>query len=280
MFLICKAGGTSELSWSVFSLLMCTGNSLMADFVLGVIWISLVRHCHWGCAGALGVPWQPCWIFCLWCFGFSWWLWSESHPTDHCDPQTRGGHFWGESCPLHYGTVLRAFVFIGDSVFMFLCCFEIFARKNLSLYDSRQQSEGFCGLCQASKILTWTIWSSWVCSAEPGNSLKIRRPVKLLLAGSEILTLKRQHPENKQTGNRVFRAVIELLSLALWRDLDLAWFNFVSASLPSLLLCRACQKWKKETKPMAYPISTLSFSYRVQVEKEKNVVYKYWGGDK
>lgn len=39
--------------------------------------------------------------------------------------------------------------------------------------------------------------------------------MKLLLAGSEILTLKRQHPENKQTGNRVFRAVIELLSLAL-----------------------------------------------------------------
>lgn len=39
-------------------------------------------------------------------------------------------------------------------------------------------------------------------------------------------------------------------------------------------------KMKKETKPMAYPISTLSFSYRVQVEKEKNVVYKYWGGDK
>lgn len=151
--LICKAGVTSALPWSVFSLLMCTGNSLMFDFgafwngklqpLLGVNWISWGQALPLGCAGALGVPREPRWIFCLWCFGFSRWLWSESHPTDHCDPQTGGGHFWGESCPLLYGTVLHAFLVNDDSVFTFLCCFEMFARKISSFMTQDNNQKDF-----------------------------------------------------------------------------------------------------------------------------------------
>lgn len=34
MFLICEAGSTSAWCWSVLSLLICTGNSLMVDLCL------------------------------------------------------------------------------------------------------------------------------------------------------------------------------------------------------------------------------------------------------
>lgn len=54
------------------------------------------------------------------------------------------------------------------------------------IQDNRQ-SEGFYGLCRASKVLMWTMWASWVCSVEPGSPLKIRHPVKLLLAGQKFL---------------------------------------------------------------------------------------------
>lgn len=68
MFLICEAGVTSAQCWSVFSLLMCTGNSLMVDLCLlktescslfGVSRISLGQAMLLECAGALGVPWEP-----------------------------------------------------------------------------------------------------------------------------------------------------------------------------------------------------------------------------
>lgn len=66
MFLICKVGGTSVLSSSVFSLLTCTGNSLMPDFgafwkrkfrsLLGVTWISLGQVLPLGMCWCLGSP--------------------------------------------------------------------------------------------------------------------------------------------------------------------------------------------------------------------------------
>lgn len=62
MFLICKAGVTSMLSWSVFSLLLCIESYLMVDFgafwnrklqpLLGVNWIFL------GQALPLGMCWR------------------------------------------------------------------------------------------------------------------------------------------------------------------------------------------------------------------------------
>lgn len=106
-------------------------------------WISLGQALLLECAGALGILWEPQWIFCLWCFGFSRWLWSESHPTDHCDPQTRGGHFWGESWSLLYRTALHSFLVIGESVFVFLCCFEVFARKISSFVAQGSNQKDF-----------------------------------------------------------------------------------------------------------------------------------------
>lgn len=202
---------------------MCTGNSLMADFCLlkqkaaasfrGEL--NLIRP-GTAVGMCLGSPTGATLNFVSLVFWFQLVImkWVPPHRS-----------LW----PTNQRRTLLGWVLVSSlqNCFAFICCywwpsicisllFWDICKENLFLYNSRQQSEAFCGLCQAGKILTQTIWSSWDCSVEPGNSLKTRHPVKSLLAKSGILTLKKYHPENKQTGNCVFWTVIDLLSLAWW----------------------------------------------------------------
>lgn len=193
-----------------------------------------------------------CWCFgssiratltLLYCFGFSWWLWSESYPTNHCDPQTRGGHVWGESCPFLNTTVLHVFLLISGSVFTVQCCFEITCKgKSLPLwFKPAKNKKNFMAcvgeakywyeLCEPLGSAVWNqgaLWKwdiLWSCSWQVRNSR------------SEKVAPREQ--ANSRLHVSYYYWTVKFSPV---RDSDLARFNFVNASLPSLLPCRACQK--------------------------------------
>ena len=118
-------------------------------------------------------------------------------------------------------------------------------KEKIFLYDSSQQSEGFCGLCQASKILTWTIWSSWVCS---GTRELFENKGSCEVAACRVRNSRSKEVAPREQTNRQLCVSDHYWSVKFSpvRDSDLAWFSSVSASSPSLLLCRACQKWKRK----------------------------------
>lgn len=97
---------------------------------------------------------------------------------------------FGVSPVLRCRTLLHAFLVVDDSVFRLLCRFQIFARKISSFMTQDNNQKDFMA-CVRQENTDTNHLIPLVCSVEPGSSFKIRHPVKSLLAGSEILTLKK-----------------------------------------------------------------------------------------